>query len=102
MLHFVIDEGIQTRAELPGYHVGGKTGTAQVVVDGRYSGKVFSSTFAGFFPADQPRFTVAVMVRGAKREFQGSQLAAPIFRDVMSSLLSLYAVSPQVERSPSP
>lgn len=100
MLHFVIDEGIQTRAELPGYHVGGKTGTAQVVVDGRYSGEVFSSTFAGFFPADQPRFTVAVMVRGAKREFQGSQLAAPIFRDVMSSLLSLYAVGPQVETPP--
>ncbi|GMA17605.1 peptidoglycan D,D-transpeptidase FtsI family protein [Deinococcus metallilatus] len=94
MLHGVIDEGIRAKAELPGYHVGGKTGTAQVAVDGRYSGEVFSSTFGGFVPAGQPRFTVAVMVRGAKREYQGSQLAAPIFRDVTSALLSLHAVRP--------
>lgn len=72
-----------------------------MVVDGRYSGEVFSSTFAGFIPADQPLFTVAVMVRGAKREYQGSQLAAPIFRDVTSTLLSLYAMRPEIER-PSP
>lgn len=102
MLHGVIDEGIKTKAVLPGYHAGGKTGTAQVVVDRRYSGEVFSSTFAGFIPADQPLFTVAVMVRGAKREYQGSQLAAPIFRDVTSALLSLYAMRPKIERSPSP
>lgn len=101
ILHSVIDEGIKAKAVLPGYHAGGKTGTAQVVVDGRYSGEVFSSTFAGFIPADQPLFTVAVMVRGAKREYQGSQLAAPIFRDVTSTLLSLYAMRPEIER-PSP
>lgn len=98
MLHGVIDEGIQSRAELPGYHVGGKTGTAQVVVDGRYSSQVFSSTFAGFVPADQPLFTVAVMVRGAKREYQGSQVAAPIFRDATATLLSLQGIPPRVER----
>ncbi|WP_245872700.1 peptidoglycan D,D-transpeptidase FtsI family protein [Deinococcus planocerae] len=95
LLHRVIDDGIRTKAELPGYHVGGKTGTAQVVVDGRYSASVFSSTFAGFLPAARPRFTVAVMVRGAKREYQGSQLAAPIFREISSALLSLYAVRPE-------
>jgi len=95
ILHSVIDDGIKTRAELPGYHVGGKTGTAQVVVDGRYSPEVFSSTFAGFTSANEPWFTVAVMVRGAKRDFQGSQLAAPIFRDITSALMSLYAIVPE-------
>lgn len=94
VLHGVIDEGIRTKAALPGYHVGGKTGTAQVAVGGRYSPNVFSSTFAGFLPADRPRFTVAVMVRGAQREFQGSQLAAPIFRDISGVLFSLYALAP--------
>lgn len=98
LLRGVIDDGIRGKAELPGYHVGGKTGTAQVAVDGRYSGEVFSSTFAGFLPATQPRFTVAVMVRGAKREYQGSQLAAPIFRDISSALLSLYAYTPDDKR----
>lgn len=95
VLHGVIDEGIRTKAALPGYHVGGKTGTAQVVVGGRYSPDVFSSTFAGFLPATRPRFTVAVMVRGAQREFQGSQLAAPIFRDISAVLFSLYALAPE-------
>ncbi|BDP44689.1 penicillin-binding protein 2 (plasmid) [Deinococcus aetherius] len=98
LLRRVIDDGIRGKAELPGYHVDGKTGTAQVAVDGRYSGEVFSSTFAGFLPAAQPRFTVAVMVRGAKREYQGSQLAAPIFRDVSSALLSLFAYTPDEKR----
>ncbi|GAA5512293.1 putative peptidoglycan D,D-transpeptidase PbpC [Deinococcus carri] len=102
MLHGVIDDGIKTKAELPGYHVGGKTGTAQVAVNGRYSSEVFSSTFGGFVPADRPLFTVAVMVRGAKREYQGSQLAAPIFRDVTSALLSLYAIRPEVEPRTTP
>ncbi|BDP44547.1 penicillin-binding protein 2 (plasmid) [Deinococcus aetherius] len=100
LLHGVVDDGIKTKAELPGYHVGGKTGTAQVVVDGRYSAQVFSSTFAGFLPAARPRFTVAVMVRGAKREYQGSQLAAPIFREISSTLLSLYALRPEMVRPP--
>lgn len=100
ILHGVIDDGIRTQAALPGYHVGGKTGTAQVVVDGRYSPEVFSSTFAGFLPASQPRFTVAVMVRGAQREFQGSQLAAPIFRDISGALLSLYALAPGRDDGP--
>lgn len=98
VLRGVIDDGIRGKAELPGYRVGGKTGTAQVVVDGRYSGEVFSSTFAGFLPAAQPRFTVVVMVRGAKREYQGSQLAVPIFRDISAALLSLYSYTPDEQR----
>lgn len=94
VLHGVIDGGIRSKAAPPDYHVGGKTGTAQVVVDGRYSPEIFSSTFAGFLPAARPRFTVAVMVRGAQREFQGSQLAAPIFHDISGVLLSLYVLAP--------
>jgi cell division protein FtsI (penicillin-binding protein 3) len=94
MLHAVIDDGIKTKAELPGYHVAGKTGTAQVVVGGRYSPNVFTSTFAGFSPPEQPRFTVAVMVRGAQRDYQGSQLAAPVFKEISAALFSLYAMSP--------
>ncbi|WP_229844426.1 MULTISPECIES: peptidoglycan D,D-transpeptidase FtsI family protein [Deinococcus] len=97
LLHAVIDEGIQTQAEMPGYHVAGKTGTAQVAVEGRYSNEVFSSTFAGFFPADQPFYTIAIMVRGAKRDYQGSQLAAPLFKEITSDILSMNAVVPSTQ-----
>ena len=95
MLHAVIDEGISAQAGVPGYHLGGKTGTAQVAVGGRYSDRTFTSTFAGFLPADQPLYTVALMVRGAKRNYQGSQLAAPIFREIAASLISFHGLAPQ-------
>lgn len=96
MLHAVIDEGISTKASVPGYHVGWKTGTAQVAVGGQYSDRTFTSTFAGFLPADQPLYTVALMVRGAKRNYQGSQLAAPIFKEISASLISFYGLAPQL------
>lgn len=97
MLHAVIDEGISRQAGVPGYHLGGKTGTAQVAENGRYSARVFTSTFAGFIPADRPQYTVAIMVRGAKRNYQGSQLAAPIFREIATDLMSMHGTLPQPE-----
>lgn len=62
ILSEVVDEGIATQAEVPGYHVAGKTGTAQVALGGRYSSSIFVSTFAGFFPAASPQYTVVVMM----------------------------------------
>ncbi|GAA5503880.1 putative peptidoglycan D,D-transpeptidase PenA [Deinococcus xinjiangensis] len=95
ILSEVVDEGIPTQAEVPGYHAAGKTGTAQVAVGGRYSSSVFTSTFAGFFPAASPQYTVVVMVYGAQTNFQGSQLAAPIFREIKAAIASMRALSPE-------
>lgn len=100
ILSEVVDEGIATQAEVPGYHAAGKTGTAQVAIGGRYSSSVFASTFAGFSPAVSPEYTVAVMVYGAQTQFQGSQLAAPIFREIMADIASMRAWPPeQAERA---
>ncbi|UBV43326.1 penicillin-binding protein 2 [Deinococcus taeanensis] len=93
----VINEGIFHEAGIKGYDLAGKTGTAQVVVDGRYSGSVYDSVFAGFFPADAPRVTVTVMVHGAKLRHHGSQLAAPIFREISADVLSAWGAMPQLE-----
>lgn len=94
MLQAVIEEGIPHQAGVKGYALAGKTGTAQVVVDGRYSSTVYDSVFAGFFPASAPRVTIAVMVHGAKVDYHGSMLAAPIFRDISSEVLSSWGVAP--------
>ncbi len=96
LLQAVIEDGIFNAAGIQGYALAGKTGTAQVVVDRKYSNSVFDSVFAGFFPADAPRVTVTVMVRGAKINFQGSQLAAPIYRELASGILSEWASAPTV------
>lgn len=95
MLRAVIEEGIPTAASVPGYQLGGKTGTAQVVVNGRYSSEIYNSVFAGFFPSNNPRVTMVVMVHGAKKNHHGSQLAAPIFRDVAAEMLSAWGIPPE-------
>lgn len=84
-------------AHLPGYRLGGKTGTAQVVVDGRYSQEVFTAWFAGFVPADRPRFTVVVAVHYPKTQINGSQVAAPIFREIAAGLLAWAGLPPYAE-----
>ncbi|PNY82371.1 peptidoglycan D,D-transpeptidase FtsI family protein [Deinococcus koreensis] len=94
MLQAVIEEGIPGKAGIKGYELAGKTGTAQVVIDRKYSSTIYDSVFAGFFPADAPRVTVAVMVHGAKFEHHGSQLAAPIFRDIAAQVLSSWGAVP--------
>lgn len=84
-------------AAIEGYGILGKTGTAQVAVRGGYSKSLYNSVFAGSFPADAPRVTVAVMVHGAKRNHHGSQLAAPIFREIAADLFSGWGMAPQDE-----
>ena len=78
LLRNVVKDGIPGAAGIKGYELAGKTGTAQVAVNGGYSSTLFDSVFAGFFPADAPRITITVMVHGAKERYHGSMLAAPL------------------------
>lgn len=97
MLEAVVSEGIPHAASIKGYSLAGKTGTAQVVVNGKYSDTIYKSTFAGFFPADAPRVTIVVMAHGAKIRHHGSQLAAPIYRKIAAGLLSDWGAAPKIE-----
>lgn len=90
-------EGLAPRASLAGYPLAGKTGTAQVVVNGRYSQEVFTAWFAGFVPGDEPLYTVVVAVHHPKGEIHGSLVAAPIFREVAAGLLAYRGVPPYAE-----
>ncbi|SMB92221.1 peptidoglycan D,D-transpeptidase FtsI family protein [Deinococcus hopiensis] len=94
ILQDVIEEGIFSQAGIEGYALGGKTGTAQVVGPRGYSSSLYDSVFSGFFPVDAPRVTITVMVHGAKVEYHGSQLAAPIYRQIASAVISRWAAVP--------
>jgi len=87
------DTGTAPGAQVPGYRVAGKTGTAQRAVDGRYDGSLTVS-FAGFAPADKPRFTVYVAVQDPKTNKGGGSLAGPVFAKIMSRLLARYGIPP--------
>jgi cell division protein FtsI (penicillin-binding protein 3) len=89
------DVGVAPKAQVPGYVVAGKTGTAQRVGArcGCYNGE-FTVSFAGFAPADDPRFTVYVVVQNPRNGGGGGSVAGPAFSKIMSFALRRYGVPP--------
>jgi cell division protein FtsI (penicillin-binding protein 3) len=84
--------GTAPRAQIAGYRVGGKTGTAHKLEGRRYINKYISS-FVGFAPVSNPRLIVAVMIdEPAAGQHYGGTVAAPVFNLVMAGALRLLAV----------
>lgn len=99
MLRSVVTEGHGKRADVPGYLVGGKTGTAQVAsteIKGYQEGRTEGS-FAGFAPVDNPRFAILVKIDNPKGVQWAESSAAPTFGELMKFLLEYYNVEPTVE-----
>ncbi|MGW2332666.1 peptidoglycan D,D-transpeptidase FtsI family protein [Streptomyces sp. NPDC001685] len=97
MLESVVDdrEGTGTKARIPGYRVAGKTGTANRVdpATGKYRG--YTSSFAGFAPADKPRITVYCAIQNATQgNYFGGQICGPIYKQVMEFALKTLQVPP--------
>ncbi|MGX1269421.1 cell division protein FtsI (penicillin-binding protein 3) [Streptomyces phaeoluteigriseus] len=97
MLESVVDdrEGTGTKARIPGYRVAGKTGTANRVdpATGKYRG--YTSSFAGFAPADNPRVTVYCAIQNATEGgYFGGQICGPIFKKVMEFSLKTLQIPP--------
>jgi cell division protein FtsI (penicillin-binding protein 3) len=92
----VVESGTGRFAAIPGYAVGGKTGTAQKLdpATGRYSRAPGVLSFVGFAPADEPRFAMLVMLDEPKNEKWGSEAAAPIFAAIGREVLRYLDVPP--------
>lgn len=74
------DDGTGRRAQIPGYLVGGKTGTAQKPIPGGYSNSEHLSSFVGFLPADRPEIAIIVVADNPQPHHYGGLVAAPAFR----------------------
>ncbi|MBY0346435.1 MAG: penicillin-binding protein 2 [Neisseriaceae bacterium] len=86
--------GTATLAQVLGYTVAGKTGTARKLVGGRYVDDKHMSLFVGFAPASAPRLIVAVMVDEPKGgNYYGGTVSAPVFANIMTGSLRLLGVS---------
>lgn len=94
ILEFVVgDGGTAKQAEIPGYRVAGKTGTAdRIGANGHYSGK--TASFIGYAPADNPEFVVAVILQNPIRGYFGGSTAGPVFKDVMTYALQEFKIPP--------
>ena len=87
--------GTAPKAQVPGYRVAGKTGTAHKQIGSRYAEDRYVSSFVGFAPVSAPRFVIAVMIdEPSAGQYYGGAVAAPVFSKVMGYALRSLAVPP--------
>ena len=106
LLRLVVTQGTGKKADAPGYRVGGKTGTAEKIVGGRYTSAAVVTTFAGVFPMDEPRYVVVAMLDDPKAtaETYGFHTAgwnvAPVVSRTVSRIAPMLGVRPDKMREP--
>ncbi|MBM62877.1 MAG: penicillin-binding protein [Acidobacteria bacterium] len=94
----VVSRGTARNARLAGYTVAGKTGTAEKIVNGRYSETDHVASFVGFVPSTKPALTILVVIDDVAR-FGGS-VAAPAFKRIAEASLRHLAIPPNVDAPP--
>lgn len=101
LMRMVVTEGTGKKADVPGYEVGGKTGTAEKAVNGSYRKKAVLSSFVAAFPMDNPRYTVVVMIdepQGTKETFgfiTAGWTAAPTLGRIVAQIAPLMGLLPK-------
>ena len=91
--------GTATKAQVPGYRIAGKTGTAYKLVNGQYADNLYLSSFVGFGPVSNPRYIIAVTIDepGAGKHY-GGDVSAPVFANVLSQALRISGVPPDAQQ----
>jgi cell division protein FtsI (penicillin-binding protein 3) len=106
LLRLVVMKGTGKKADAPGYRVGGKTGTAQKLINGHYSQTINITSFAGVFPMDDPRYVIVVMLDEPKatKDTYGFTTAgwnvAPVVSRTVSRIAPMLGVAPDLNREP--
>jgi cell division protein FtsI (penicillin-binding protein 3) len=106
LLREVVLAGTGRKADAPGYRVGGKTGTAEKLLNGRYTSSAVVTTFAGVFPMDEPRYVIVAMLDDPKptKDTFGFHTAgwnvAPVVSRTISRIAPMLGVRPDKNREP--
>ncbi len=102
LMEGVVLHGTGTKAQIPGYRVGGKTGTSRKVP---YSERKYIASFVGVVPVDAPRLCIHVWVDNPRRHHYGGDVAAPVFKEVAETALKVLRIPPTepiIEPEPTP
>jgi cell division protein FtsI (penicillin-binding protein 3) len=106
LLRLVVTQGTGRKADAPGYRVGGKTGTAEKLLNGHYTSSAVVTSFAGVFPMDEPRYVMVMMLDDPKAtaDTYGFHTAAwnigPAFGVAVSRIAPMLGVRPDRNREP--
>ncbi|MFH1936969.1 MAG: penicillin-binding transpeptidase domain-containing protein, partial [Bacteroidota bacterium] len=99
MLQGVVDQGTSTNLKNPVYKIAGKTGTAQIAQENKGYGNngsrvLYKGSFVGFFPAENPKYSMIVVINNPKKEkYYGASVAGPVFKEIADQL---YARHPEI------
>jgi cell division protein FtsI (penicillin-binding protein 3) len=86
LLEGVVEHGTAKNIKGTHYRIAGKTGTAQILENGRYARKYITS-FVGYFPAHQPKYSAIVLIKNPRGWYQyGSSVAAPVFKEIADNI----------------
>ncbi len=88
ILEAVVIEGTAKPLYNPYYSIAGKTGTAQIADNSKgYANKIYQASFIGYFPADNPQYSIAVLVNNPRGgTYYGSSVAAPVFKEIADNV----------------
>jgi len=101
MMEGVVERGTATAAQLPGFPVAGKTGTAAKLVNGVYSRTDYNASFVGFVPSRAPLVTILVMIDTPRAgPIYGGVVAAPIFKRIADLTMQHLGASPSINPPP--
>lgn len=94
LLELVVTEGTGTAARIPGYRIGGKTGTTRKHHHGPEGERLYIASFAGLAPIDHPRIAVVVSIDEPQESRWGGTVAAPVFRDIVLGAAHMLGLPP--------
>jgi cell division protein FtsI (penicillin-binding protein 3) len=93
----VVERGTAKAAQIPGYTIAGKTGTASKIIDKAYSKSEYNASFVGFVPSRQPALTIIVVIDSPHGNgYTGGAVAAPIFKRIAEASLRQMGIAPTV------
>jgi len=99
LLESVVTKGTAKKAYIEGFRVGGKTGTAQKVENGVYADGKYVASFIGMAPVNDPQVVCLVLIDEPKGYlYQGGQIAAPLFNDIMTDVLNYMGIVSQISQ----
>jgi len=96
----VVERGTGAKAAVPGFHVAGKTGTAQKAGVGGYQAGRHVPNFVGFAPAEKPRLVAVVVLEEPQGQYYAAEVAAPVFSRIVSQALNVLRVAPRQQAVP--
>ena len=106
LMRLNVERGTATKANLMGYYIGGKTGTSEKVVAGRYDKNKVLTTFTAILPADRPRYIVLIMLDEPQglpetnKSTNSGWNAAPTARNVIAQIAPILGIEPRLDLPP--